>query len=75
MNPWFLALLIVLFTTILLLYVAFTYIALKSAVHSRCIQLCREGATGCVDINGLRCCIGTREPGAVNVDANCQPIV
>lgn len=74
MSAWFPALLIVLFTTVLLLYVAFTYVALKSAVYARCVQLCMEGTTGCVDINGLRCCIGVREHGAVNVDANCRPV-
>ncbi len=75
MRPYIVALMVVLFTLILMFYTVFTYIALKAAVYEACIGMCRQGKTGCFDINGIRCCIEARETGAVLIDENCQPRV
>ncbi len=74
MNAWVIGFLVALFTITLFVYVLVAYVALKSAVYGPCIEACKEGKTGCLDINGVRCCIGVKEPHAINVDTNCQPI-
>jgi len=73
MNPWILALMIVLFTVVLLFYVVLSYIMMKGAATAYCAHLCRQGKRGCMDINGITCCIGVKKAGAINIDANCQP--